>query len=278
MNTQSRKVYIGDSIVVSKENPLLVISGPCQIESEKHALEMAHAITEACRDLPVQLVYKSSYDKANRTSIAAQRGAGIDAGLSILAKVRETYAVPVLSDIHDLRQISPAAEVLDVLQIPAFLCRQTDLLLAAGETGKAIHVKKGQFLHPSDMAHVAGKIASTGNMNILLCERGSCFGYRDLVVDMRGLLIMRETGYPVVFDGTHSVQSMGGQNGSSGGQREYVAPLTRAAVAVGVDGVFLECHQDPDRAPSDGPSMLAVQDLRPLLKALCALRASSEAS
>jgi 2-dehydro-3-deoxyphosphooctonate aldolase (KDO 8-P synthase) len=255
-------------------NKLLVIAGPCQIESLEHSLMIAKHLHEIAAKLPIQLVYKSSFDKANRTSLTGARGTGIEAGLEILTQVRNTYALPILTDVHSVEQARTAGAVVDILQIPAFLCRQTDLLLAAGETGKAVNVKKGQFLHPEDMRFVAEKIASTGNRQIFLCERGTCHGYRDLIVDMRSLLIMRACGYPVIFDATHSVQSMGGIGGSSGGSREYVRPLLRAATAVGVDGVFIECHQDPAHAPSDGASMLPLSELEATLREVLAIRAS----
>lgn len=273
--TETQVVRISKHVAVGPGQSLLLIAGPCQIESREHALAMAAALAEATQGLAVQVVYKSSYDKANRTSLSTQRGLGMSEGLAILADVREKFRFPVISDVHDASQVAAAAEVLDILQIPAFLCRQTDLLLAAGHSGRAVHVKKGQFLHPSDMTHVVSKIRSTGNTRILVCERGACFGYRDVLVDMRSLVLMRETACPVIFDATHSVQSMGGAGGSSGGSREYIAPLSRAALAVGVDGLFLECHEQPDRAPSDGPSMLPVQHLRPLLEELLAIRAAS---
>lgn len=270
----SERVDITENISVGTAQPLLLMAGPCQIESREHALSMAAAIREACSGLPLNIVYKSSFDKANRTSASAQRGIGMHEGLKILAEVREQYAMPVISDVHDTSQIEAASEHLDILQIPAFLCRQTDLLLAAGKSGRTVHIKKGQFLHPSDMTHVVEKIRSTGNERILVCERGACFGYRDLVVDMRSLVLMRATGCPVIFDATHSVQSMGGAGGSSGGSREFIAPLSRAAMGVGVDGVFIECHENPDQAPSDGPSMLPIEQLRPLLEQLIAIRSS----
>jgi 2-dehydro-3-deoxyphosphooctonate aldolase (KDO 8-P synthase) len=267
-------VSIPPSLAVGLGRPLLVIAGPCQIESPEHAFTIAGALKEIAARLPIQLVYKSSFDKANRTSITGKRGIGMDAGLQILADVRRQFQLPVLTDLHLPEQAATVAQAVDVLQIPAFLCRQTDLLLAAGETGKVIHVKKGQFLHPLDMQHVAAKIASTGNHQILLCERGTSFGYRDLVVDMRGLAMMRSLGYPVVFDATHSVQSIGGAGGSSGGTREFIPPLARAAVAAGIDGIFIECHEAPDRAPSDGPSMLPIEAVEPLLRSLIAIRAA----
>lgn len=271
---KSKNIQISGQIGVGSDSKLLLIAGPCQIESEKHALMMAAEIMRACKDLPLNVVYKSSFDKANRTSGASPRGVGLDLGLKILAKVKSEYGLPVLTDVHSPEQCQTAGEVVDVLQIPAFLCRQTDLLIAAGKTGKTINAKKGQFLAPEDMAFVVEKISSQGNTNIMLCERGSCFGYRDLVVDMRGFEIMRKLGYPVIFDATHSVQSMGGAGGSSGGQRTNVAPLARAAVAVGVDGLFIECHNDPDRAPSDGPSMLPIDQLRPLMEQVLGIRSA----
>lgn len=264
-------IKINNNISVGGTNPLLLIAGPCQIESREHAFFMAKELTQITAKLPVNLIYKSSYDKANRTSITGVRGIGIEAGLNILQEIKNEFNIPVLTDIHSPEQAKAAAEVVDVLQIPAFLCRQTDLLLASGKTGKVINVKKGQFLAPEDMAHVAKKIASTGNNNILLCERGTSFGYRDLVVDMRGLQIMKECNYPVIFDATHSVQSLGGANGSSGGQKKFIPTLAKAAIAAGVDGVFIECHQEPQKAPSDGASMLPLNELSSLLKVLCEL-------
>ncbi len=263
---------ISDAISAGRGEKLLLIAGPCQIESLEHCLSIAQTLKSICLQFPVNLVFKSSFDKANRTSLGGKRGIGIEDGLKILSEIKRQVGIPVLTDIHSPEQAQLASPVVDVLQTPAFLCRQTDLLLAAGRTGKAINVKKGQFLHPSDMRHVAEKIASTGNHNILLCERGTCFGYRDLVVDMRSLLIMRDTGYPVVFDATHSVQEMGGAQGASGGNRQYVAPLACGAAAVGIDGLFIECHDNPDAAPSDGPSMLTLDAVSPLLEKICYLR------
>lgn len=258
---------------MTRENKkLLLIAGPCQIESLAHASMMTELILEAIDGLPLEFIYKSSYDKANRTSLSTKRGLGIDEGLQVLQTIRSQYNLPVLTDIHDREQAAIAAEVVDALQIPALLCRQTDLLLAAGRTGKQINIKKGQFLAPQDMKHVAEKVASTGNTNITLCERGTCFGYRDLVFDLRSLEIMKETGYPVIFDATHSVQSPGGENGSSGGDIRYIPTYARAAVAVGVDGLFIETHQDPTNAPSDGMSMLPVQALKELLVGLLRIR------
>ena len=255
-------VVIGD-VVVGNDRPFVLIAGPCQIESEAHALECADALVAAASGVP--LIYKSSYDKANRTSAGAARGVGMARGLEILARVRERFGVPVLTDVHDAAQCAPVAEAVDVLQIPAFLCRQTDLLIAAGETGRAVNVKKGQFLAPWDMAHVAAKIAGTGNHRILLTERGASFGYNTLVSDMRALPIMAQTGYPVVFDATHSVQQPGGQGASSGGQREFAPVLARAALAVGVAAVFIEAHPDPDRAPSDGANMVPMREMAELV-------------
>jgi 2-dehydro-3-deoxyphosphooctonate aldolase (KDO 8-P synthase) len=265
-------VEISPSVKVGEGQKLLLIAGPCQIESREHCLSIAEFLRRETEKLPVSLVFKSSFDKANRTSVKGRRGIGIDKGLKILEEVRSTIGAPVLTDVHNEEQATVVGQVVDVLQIPAFLCRQTDLLVAAGATGRTIHVKKGQFLHPADMQFVAEKIASTGNTKILLCERGTSFGYRDLVMDPRNLLIMGSTGYPVVFDATHSVQQLGGTGGSSGGSRVFVQALARAAVATGVDGVFVECHNDPDSAPSDGPCMLPLEQVIPLLKTLCRLR------
>ncbi|MFT8775606.1 MAG: 3-deoxy-8-phosphooctulonate synthase [Gluconacetobacter liquefaciens] len=265
--TAPRSLAIGD-LPVGNHLPFVLIAGPCQIESEAHTMEMAEALCAIARETGVGLIYKSSFDKANRTSIGAARGVGMAKGLDILARVRERFGIPVLTDVHAAEQCAAVAEAVDVLQIPAFLCRQTDLLLAAGETGAAINVKKGQFLAPWDMKNVAAKIASTGNERILLCERGTSFGYNTLVNDMRGLPIMAETGYPVVYDATHSVQQPGGLGGSSGGQREYAPILARAALAIGVAAVFIETHQDPDHAPSDGPNMIPISEMKPLIERL----------
>jgi len=267
-------VRIGSRIEVGTTQRLLLFAGPCQIESLDHCLHIAEFLQEALRELPVDLVFKSSFDKANRTSVHGTRGVGIDAGLEILGAVRSRTNLPIITDVHDTQQVAAVAQVVDVLQIPAFLCRQTDLLTAVGQTGKPVNVKKGQFLHPADMKYAAEKIAATGNHHILLCERGACFGYRDLVVDMRSLVWMRALGYPVIFDGTHSVQSMGGASGASGGDRSLIAPLVRAATAVGIDGLFIECHESPDRAPSDGPSMLPLNDIPALIDDICRLRSS----
>jgi 2-dehydro-3-deoxyphosphooctonate aldolase (KDO 8-P synthase) len=262
-----RSVRIG-GFDVANDRKLAIIAGPCQLESRQHALEMSQALKEMTAKLGLGLVYKTSFDKANRTSVRTARGLGLEKSLPILAEVRESRGIPVLTDVHAPEQCAAVAEAVDVLQIPAFLCRQTDLLLAAGQTGKAINVKKGQFLAPWDMKNVAAKIASTGNENVLLCERGASFGYNTLVSDMRSLPIMAQTGYPVVFDATHSVQQPGGQGETSGGQREFVPVLARAAVAVGVAAVFMETHQDPDRAPSDGPNMVKLKDMPALLETL----------
>ena len=256
---------------IGNDLPFVLIAGPCQIESEAHAFEMADALRTIAQAAGVGLIYKSSFDKANRTSAGAQRGVGIVRGLQILAAVRERYQIPVLTDVHAPEQCDPAAEAVDVLQIPAFLCRQTDLLLAAGETGRAVNVKKGQFLAPWDMAHVAAKIASTGNESILLTERGASFGYNTLVNDFRSLPVMAATGYPVVYDATHSVQQPGGLGGASGGQREFAPVLARAALAVGVAALFIECHPDPDHAPSDGPTMIPLSAMPALIARLKAL-------
>ncbi len=264
---KNRVVRVG-GIEIGNHLPFVLIAGPCQIESRDHALEVAAALRELADTTGVRIIYKSSYDKANRTSVGAQRGIGMAQGLAILAEVRETTGLPVLTDVHAADQCAPAAEAVNVLQIPAFLCRQTDLLLAAGATGRAINVKKGQFLAPWDMAHVAAKIASTGNHNVLLCERGTSFGYNTLVTDFRGLPIMAGTGYPVVFDATHSVQQPGGQGASSGGQREFAPVLARAALAVGVAAVFIETHPDPDQAPSDGPNMIPLRQMPALISRL----------
>ena len=260
-------VKIGD-ISVGGESPLVFILGPCQIENRDHALFMAEKIAEVCEPSSSKFIFKSSFDKANRSSITSSRGIGIEEGLKILEEVKSTFRCPVITDVHTVPQCGLVAEVVDVLQIPAFLSRQTDLLIAAGETGKPINVKKGQFLAPWEMANVAEKIASTGNKKILLCERGTSFGYNTLVNDFRGLEIMAETGYPIVFDATHSVQQPGGRGNSSGGERKFVAALARAACAVGVSAVFIETHQDPDNAPCDGPNMIDIANLQDIIEKL----------
>ncbi|HEY4042053.1 MAG TPA: 3-deoxy-8-phosphooctulonate synthase [Rhodopila sp.] len=264
-----RIVRVGD-IEIGNGRPFVLIAGPCQIESRGHAMAIAQTLRDIAGRTGVRVIYKSSYDKANRTSASATRGIGMEAGLTILNDVREATGLPVLTDVHAPDQCALAAQAVDVLQIPAFLCRQTDLLLAAGETGRTINVKKGQFLAPWDMVNVAGKIAGTGNHNILLCERGASFGYNTLVSDMRSLPIMARSGYPVVFDATHSVQQPGGQGTSSGGQREFAPVLARAALAVGVAAVFIETHEDPDRAPSDGPNMIPLSQMEALIARLAA--------
>ncbi len=263
-------VAIGD-LTLGNDRPLVLIAGPCALESRAHALEMSHALCELAARLDLGLIYKTSFDKANRTSLDSDRGIGLAEGVPILAEVHETYGCPVLTDVHSAEQCAPVAEAVQVLQIPAFLCRQTELLLAAARTGKAINVKKGQFLAPWDMKNVVAKITDGGNRNVLVCERGASFGYNTLVTDLRSLPIMAaETGCPVVFDATHSVQQPGGQGTSSGGQREFVPVLARAAVAVGVAAVFMETHRDPDKAPSDGPNMVPLKDLPELLETLIA--------
>ena len=265
--TAPRHVHIGN-ITLGNDRPLAVIAGPCVLESRTHAMEMSHALVELTGKLGIGLIYKTSFDKANRTSGESPRGMGLEASLPILAEVREKYGCPVLTDVHAPEQCAAVAEAVDVLQIPAFLCRQTDLLVAAAKTKRAINVKKGQFLAPGDMKNVAAKISKAGNDNILLCERGVSFGYNTLVSDMRALPIMAQTGYPVVFDATHSVQQPGGQGDKSGGERQYVPMLARAAVSVGVAAVFMETHQDPDHAPSDGPNMVHLKDMPALLRQL----------
>lgn len=262
-----KTVEIAD-LRVGSDAPLTVIAGPCQLESADHAQMIAGAMQEACAAAGAQYVFKASFDKANRTSLSGKRGLGIDEGLKTLQSVKDALGVPVLTDIHLPDQCAPVAEVVDILQIPAFLCRQTDLLLAAGETGAAINVKKGQFLAPWDMPNVISKIESTGNTRILLTERGSSFGYNTLVTDMRALPQMAATGYPVVMDATHSVQQPGGQGGSSGGQREFAPVMARAAVSLGIAAVFIETHEAPDTAPSDGPNMIPLDQMPALLQSL----------
>jgi 2-dehydro-3-deoxyphosphooctonate aldolase (KDO 8-P synthase) len=261
-------------IAIASRLPIMLIAGPCQMESREHALEMAAALKAIAARRNIGLIFKTSFDKANRTSGQAARGMGMAAALPVFAEIRERLGLPVLTDVHDAAQCAPVAEVVDVLQIPAFLCRQTDLLLAAAATGRAVNVKKGQFLAPWDMKHVAAKITGAGNPRVLLTERGTSFGYNTLVSDMRGLPIMaEETGLPVIFDATHSVQQPGGQGGSSGGQRQFVETLARAAVAVGVAGLFIETHQDPDSAPSDGPNMVPLAQFEALITRLQAIDA-----
>lgn len=263
---QMKDVKIG-KLTVGNDRPLMVIAGPCQLESLDHAQMIAGTMAEACAKAGAQYVFKASYDKANRTSLKGKRGLGLEGGLKVLEAVR-AMGMPVLTDIHDADQARAAASVVDIIQIPAFLCRQTDLLLAAGETGAVINIKKGQFLAPEGMANVAEKVASTGNDKILLTERGVSFGYNTLVADMRSLPIMARTGYPVIMDATHSVQQPGGMGDSSGGQREFAPLMARCAVAVGIAGVFIETHEDPDRAPSDGPNMIHLRDMPALIDSL----------
>jgi 2-dehydro-3-deoxyphosphooctonate aldolase (KDO 8-P synthase) len=267
MSAPNPIVAIG-SVSFGNALPLALIAGPCALESRQHALEMASALKEIAGRAGVGLVYKTSFDKANRTSAGSARGIGLNAALPIFAEIRETLKLPVLTDVHEPAQCAPVAQVVDVLQIPAFLCRQTDLLVAAAETGRVVNVKKGQFLAPWDMANVVAKITGAGNANVLVTERGASFGYNTLVSDMRALPILARTGAPVIFDATHSVQQPGGQGASSGGEREFVPVLARAAVAVGVAGVFIETHQDPDSSPSDGPNMIQIKQLEPLLQSL----------
>jgi 2-dehydro-3-deoxyphosphooctonate aldolase (KDO 8-P synthase) len=256
------------SVTFGNALPLALIAGPCALESRAHALETAAALKEIAAQAGIGLVYKTSFDKANRTSAASARGIGMKAALPILAEIRDTLKLPVLTDVHDAAQCAPVAAAVDVLQIPAFLCRQTDLLIAAAKTGKAVNVKKGQFLAPWDMTNVVAKITGAGNANVLVTERGVSFGYNTLVSDMRALPILKKTGAPVIFDATHSVQQPGGKGASSGGEREFVPVLARAAVAVGVAGVFIETHQDPDKAPSDGPNMVPLKEMPALLRTL----------
>ncbi len=260
----------GGNLTVGNDLPLTILAGPCQMESRTHALEMSAALKEISDKYKIGIVYKTSFDKANRSSHNTARGLGIETALPIMAEIREKFNMPVMTDIHEREQCAEVAKVVDILQIPAFLCRQTDLLLAAGATGRVINVKKGQFLAPWDMKNVANKIASTGNEKILLCERGASFGYNTLVSDMRALPIMAQTGYPVVFDATHSVQQPGGKGETSGGERQFVPVLARAAVAVGVAAVFLETHENPDTAPSDGPNMVPLKELPQLIESLMA--------
>ncbi|MEO1989060.1 MAG: 3-deoxy-8-phosphooctulonate synthase [Martelella sp.] len=261
------------AVAFSNSGKLSLIAGPCQMESRDHAFMMAGKLSEICADAGIALVYKSSFDKANRTSLKATRGMGLDKSLEVFADLKKEFGFPVLTDIHTEEQCAEVATVVDVLQIPAFLSRQTDLLVAAAKTGRVINVKKGQFLAPWDMKNVLAKIVDSGNDNVLLCERGVSFGYNTLVSDMRALPIMASTGAPVIFDATHSVQQPGGQDGSTGGQREFVETLARAAVAVGVAGVFIETHEDPDNAPSDGPNMVPLDDMPRLLDKLLAFDA-----
>jgi 2-dehydro-3-deoxyphosphooctonate aldolase (KDO 8-P synthase) len=266
----NRAVTIGD-VTFANDRPIAVFAGPCQMESRAHALEMAGALKEIAARLGIGLVYKTSFDKANRTSLGAKRGVGLDGALAVFAEIREKLKIPVVTDVHEAGQCARVAEAVDVLQIPAFLCRQTDLLVAAAKTGRAVKVKKGQFLAPWDMKNVVAKITASGNPNVLVTERGASFGYNTLVVDMRSLPIMAEIGAPVIFDATHAVQQPGGQGTASGGDRRFVPVLARAAVAVGVAGLFIETHQDPDKAPSDGPNMVPLREFEGLMRELMAI-------
>lgn len=270
-------VPVGD-LVIGNDRPLTIIAGPCQLESQDHAQMIAGVMKEACDAAGAQYVFKASYDKANRTSLSGKRGLGIDQGLKVLQSIGKTIGVPVITDVHSEAQCAIAAEAVDIIQIPAFLCRQTDMLLAAGNTGAAINVKKGQFLAPWEMQNIVTKIESTGNKRILLTERGTTFGYNTLVVDMRSLPQMAQTGYPVVMDATHSVQQPGGQGGSSGGQREFAPVMARAAAAIGVGAIFMETHQDPDNAPCDGPNMIYLDQMPKLIETLMLFDALAKAN
>ena len=276
MNAQPHHVRVGE-LAIGNDLPLTIIAGPCQMESRQHALDMSGALKDISAELGIGIIYKTSYDKANRTSLGSARGLGLEEAAPVFREIRETTGLPTLTDVHAAEQCAAAADAVDVLQIPAFLCRQTDLLVAAAKTGRAINVKKGQFLAPWDMANVAAKITDSGNPNVMVCERGASFGYNTLVTDMRGLPIMAKTGHPVVFDATHSVQQPGGQGGRSSGQREFVPTLARAAVAVGVDGLFIETHPDPDAALSDGPNMVPLAHIAALLEDLLAIDAVARA-
>ncbi|MCM5691564.1 3-deoxy-8-phosphooctulonate synthase [Sinorhizobium meliloti] len=280
MMENNSRVVVGEGagqVVFSQKERLTLIAGPCQMESREHAFMIAGELVELCRSLGLGLVYKSSFDKANRTSLSGKRGIGLDKAMEVFADLKREFGFPVLTDIHTEEQCAAVAETVDILQIPAFLSRQTDLLVAAAKTGRTINVKKGQFLAPWDMKNVLAKFTESGNPNVLLCERGASFGYNTLVSDMRSLPIMAALGAPVVFDATHSVQQPGGQGGSTGGQREFVETLARAAVAVGVAGVFVETHEDPDNAPSDGPNMVPLKDMPRLLEKLLAFDAVAKA-
>lgn len=271
--TQPNAVVRVGAVTFANDRPISVLAGPCQMESRAHALEMASGLKEICARLGLGLIYKSSFDKANRTSLSGKRGIGLGGALPVFAEIRESLGLPVVTDVHEAAQCAPLAEVVDILQIPAFLCRQTDLLIAAAQTGRVVKVKKGQFLAPWDMKNVVAKITGSGNPNVLVTERGVSFGYNTLVVDMRALPIMAETGAPVIFDATHAVQQPGGQGTASGGDRRFVPVLARAAVAVGVAGLFIETHQDPDKAPSDGPNMVPLKNFEGLMRDLMALDA-----
>ncbi len=267
---KNKHVKVGN-VTFGNDLPFVLIAGPCQMESRAHALEMAESLSKTAKELGIGFIYKTSFDKANRTSLKSTRGIGLVKSLPVFEEVREKFGCPVLTDVHNEEQCAKLGKVVDILQIPAFLCRQTDLLVAAAKTGKVVNVKKGQFLAPWDMKNVAAKIADSGNDQILLTDRGSSFGYNTLVSDMRGLAIMAETGYPVIIDATHSIQQPGGMGGQSGGERHFVPVIARASVAVGVAGIFMETHQDPDNAPSDGPCMVILKEMPALLKQLVAI-------
>jgi len=275
--TTARHVTVG-KLTIGNDLPLTIIAGPCTMESRDHALDMSGALKEIADQLGIGLIYKSSYDKANRTSVSSTRGLGIDKAMEIFQEIKKTTGLAVLTDVHLPEQCAPVAEVVDVLQIPAYLCRQTDLLIAAGETGKAVNVKKGQFLAPWDMANVAKKVEATGNMNVMLCERGASFGYNTLISDMRALPVLAQTSCPVVFDATHSVQQPGGKGDTSGGDRRFAPVVARAAVSVGVAAVFMETHQDPDTAPSDGPNMILLDQIEDIISNLMAFDAIAKAN
>ncbi len=272
----TREIVVG-SLRLGGANGLFLIAGPCVIESEAHARQMAERLAALCADLKLPFIFKTSYDKANRTSLSSYRGPGLKEGLRILSRIKDDLKLPILTDVHDLSQVAPAAEVADILQIPAFLSRQTDLLLAAGRSGRSVNIKKGQFVSPWEMRHAIEKVASTGNEKIIVTERGTSFGYNNLVVDMRSFPILRGFGYPVVFDVTHSLQLPGGEGNQSGGERQFAEPLARAAVAAGVDGLFIEVHDNPDRALSDPATQLPLVDLKPLLQALLAVHSATTA-
>ena len=271
--TKPHSTVAAGAVSFSNTAPVVLIAGPCQMESRQHAFDMAGALKEICKELGIGFVYKTSFDKANRSSLAGARGIGFDGALPIFSDIRKELDIPVLTDVHEREQCATIAEVVDILQIPAFLCRQTDLLIAAAQTEKVVNVKKGQFLAPWDMKNVVDKLTASGCSDILLTERGASFGYNTLVSDMRALPVLAATGCPVIFDATHSVQQPGGKGTSSGGEREFVPVLARAAIAVGVAGVFIETHQDPDNAPSDGPNMIALSDMKQLLETLLAFDA-----
>jgi 2-dehydro-3-deoxyphosphooctonate aldolase (KDO 8-P synthase) len=268
MIIKQRIVSVG-SIKIANDLPFVLIAGPCQIESMSHTLEVAEELTSICKKLNIDLIFKASFDKANRTSISGKRGVGLEEGLRVLGEVKQRFGCPILTDVHEIYQCDAIAEVVDVIQIPAFLCRQTDLIIAAGKTGKVVNIKKGQFLAPWDMRNIVEKLDFVGNENVLLTERGVSFGYNTLVSDMRSIVQMSETGCPIVFDATHSVQQPGGLGGSSGGDRRFVPVLARSAVAVGVSALFIETHNDPDNAPSDGQNMMYIEEMPDLLKCLC---------